>query len=80
MLWDATLTNRQIDIDATADQLIDVLWVALTPPDLALGALQRFRVEVAAASRRFDEASAAASEGKAEATGPASAARREKSG
>ncbi|EEA04392.1 transcriptional regulator, TetR family [Burkholderia sp. H160] len=59
VLWDATLTNRQIDIDATADQLIDVLWAALTPPDLALSALQRFRVEVAEASRRFDEANAA---------------------
>jgi hypothetical protein len=80
VLWDATLTNRQIDIDATADQLIDVLWVALTPPDLALGALQRFRVEVADASRRFDEASAAAGDAGVEATAPAGAARHPKSG
>ena len=60
VLWDATLTRRPIDIDATAAQLIDVLWAALAPPDLALDALQRFRVEVADASRRFDEARAAA--------------------
>src|SRR6201996_550049 len=79
VLWDATLTNRQIDIDATADQLIDVLWVALTPPAPALGALQRLRVEVAEASRRFDEASAAAGDAKVEATAAAGAARHPKS-
>jgi hypothetical protein len=56
VLWDATLTKRRIDIDATADQLIDVLWTALTPPDLAVNALQRFRGEVAEANRRFEEA------------------------
>jgi hypothetical protein len=56
VLWDATLTNRQIDIDATADRLIDVLWTALTPQDLAVSALQQFRVEVAEANRRFEEA------------------------
>jgi AcrR family transcriptional regulator len=55
VLWDATLTNRQVDIDATADQLIDVLWNALTPPDRALDALQQFRAEVADANRRFEE-------------------------
>src|ERR1700761_2043946 len=60
VLWDATLANRHIDIDATADQLIDVLWAALMPPDLAVSALQQFRVEVDEASRRFDEAVKAA--------------------
>jgi len=60
VLWDATLTNRQIDIDATADQLIDVLWAALTPPDLAVSALQRFRAEVAEANRRFEETASGA--------------------
>jgi AcrR family transcriptional regulator len=59
VLWDATLTNRQIDIDATADQLIEVLWSALTPPDPAVNALQRFRVEVAEANRRFEESAQA---------------------
>lgn len=56
VLWDATLTKRSIDIDATADQLIDVLWNALAPPNLALNALQRFRTEVAEANRRFEQA------------------------
>jgi AcrR family transcriptional regulator len=55
VLWDATLTNRQIDIDATANQLIDVLWNALTPPDIDVNALQRFRADVAEANRRFEE-------------------------
>jgi urease accessory protein UreE len=55
-LWDATLANRHTDIEATADQLIDVLWAALTPPDLAVNALQQFRAEVAEANRRFEEA------------------------
>lgn len=55
VLWDATLARRRIDIDATADQLIDVLWTALTPPNVALDALQRFRAEVADANRRFEE-------------------------
>ena len=52
----AWMKTDQYDIDATADQLIDVLWAALTPPDLAVQALQRFRVEVAEANRRFEEA------------------------
>ena len=60
VLWDATLANRHIDIDATADQLIDVLWAALTPPDVAVSALQEFRAEVAEANRRFEEAARAA--------------------
>ncbi|RKF40022.1 TetR/AcrR family transcriptional regulator [Paraburkholderia fungorum] len=55
VLWDATLANRHIDIDATADQLIDVLWAALMPPDPAVSALQQFRAEVAEANRRFEE-------------------------
>jgi len=66
VLWDATLANRHIDIDATADQLIDVLWAALTPPDLAVSALQQFRVEVAEANRRFEEATRGAMDTPAE--------------
>jgi hypothetical protein len=41
--------------------LIDVLWAALTPPDLAVNALQQFRADVAEANRRFDEATREAS-------------------
>ncbi|MFM0339472.1 TetR/AcrR family transcriptional regulator [Paraburkholderia fungorum] len=54
VLWDATLTNRQIDIDATADQLIDVLWSAIGPTDASVSALRQFRMEVAEAGRRFE--------------------------
>jgi AcrR family transcriptional regulator len=59
VLWDATLANRQIDIEATADSLIEVLWAALQPPDTALAALVQFRHEVAEASRRLEQAEAA---------------------
>ncbi|HEY2024578.1 TetR/AcrR family transcriptional regulator [Paraburkholderia sp.] len=79
VLWDATLAKRQIDIDATADQLVDVLWVALTPPQLDVSALQRFRAEVADANRRFEQAASAAA-GNAKARGAAKTARRAKSG
>jgi hypothetical protein len=68
VLWDATLAKRHTDIEATADQLIDVLWAALTPPDPAVNALQQFRAEVAEANRRFDEATR---ETAARATNPA---------
>ncbi|WP_233834694.1 TetR/AcrR family transcriptional regulator [Paraburkholderia sp. ZP32-5] len=87
VLWDATLANRQIDIDATADQLIDVLWVALTPPALDVSALQRFRAEVAEANRRFELAAGAAgvagsakAGGVVKASSAAKTARRAKSG
>jgi AcrR family transcriptional regulator len=59
VLWDATLANRRMDIDATADSLIDVLWAALQPPDAALAALIQFRHEVGEASRRLEAAEAA---------------------
>ncbi|WP_260858361.1 TetR/AcrR family transcriptional regulator [Paraburkholderia sp. BCC1885] len=59
VLWDATLANRRMDIDATADNLIDVLWAALQPPDAALAALIQFRHEVGEASRRLEAAEAA---------------------
>jgi AcrR family transcriptional regulator len=59
VLWDATLGHRRIDIDATADSLIDVLWAALQPPDAALAALVQFRHEVDNASRRLEAAESA---------------------
>lgn len=59
VLWDATLANRQIDIEATADSLIEVLWAALQPPDAALTALVQFRHEVSEAGRRLEQAEAA---------------------
>jgi AcrR family transcriptional regulator len=59
VLWDATLAKRQPNIEATAEQLIDVLWAALQPPDAALAALAQFRHDVAEASRRLELAEAA---------------------
>ncbi|MDR5739811.1 MULTISPECIES: TetR/AcrR family transcriptional regulator [unclassified Caballeronia] len=58
VLWDATLPKRRLSqsqIDTTADELIEVLWAALQPPDAQLAALVQFRQEVEDASRRFEE-------------------------
>ncbi|WP_179401370.1 TetR/AcrR family transcriptional regulator [Burkholderia guangdongensis] len=54
VLWDAILGHRKLDTDATAEQLIDVLWTALQPPAPESAALARFRSEVADAMRRLD--------------------------
>jgi AcrR family transcriptional regulator len=62
VLWDATLANRRTDIDATADQLVDVLWAALQPPDAALAALAQFRSDVDAAARRYETATRSTSD------------------
>ncbi|WP_118181653.1 TetR/AcrR family transcriptional regulator [Paraburkholderia phosphatilytica] len=59
VLWDATLTNRRMNIDATADALVEVLWAALQPPDATLAALTRFRHDVAEATRRLEAAGGA---------------------
>lgn len=59
VLWDATLGQRRTDIDATADQLIDVLWSALQPPDAPHAALRQFRHEVGEAMGRLEQAEAA---------------------
>ncbi|MDR5856801.1 TetR/AcrR family transcriptional regulator [Caballeronia sp. LZ062] len=58
VLWDATLAKRrlsQAQIETTADELVDVLWAALQPPNARLAALARFRQDVEDASRRFEE-------------------------
>jgi AcrR family transcriptional regulator len=58
VLWDATLAKRrlsQAQIDTTANELIDVLWAALQPPDVNAAALAQFRQDVDVASRRFEE-------------------------
>lgn len=59
VLWDATLAKRHTDIEATAEQLIEVLWAALQPPHAPLAALVQFRHEVAEATRRLEQAEAA---------------------
>jgi AcrR family transcriptional regulator len=59
VLWDATLAKRklsQAQIDATAEELIEVVWAALQPPGGDAGALAQFRRDVEEASRRFEGA------------------------
>ncbi|CDY78294.1 Predicted transcriptional regulator LiuQ of leucine degradation pathway, TetR family [Caballeronia glathei] len=58
VLWDAALAKRrlsQAQIDTTANELIDVLWAALQPPDANAAALAQFRQDVDEASRRLEE-------------------------
>ncbi|MFM0289732.1 TetR/AcrR family transcriptional regulator [Paraburkholderia megapolitana] len=59
VLWDATLGQRPTDIEATAEQLIDVLWSALQPPDAPHAALRQFRHVVGEAMARLEQAEAA---------------------
>ena len=54
VLWDATLGNRQTDIDTTAERLVDVLWTALQPPDIERAALAQFGQDVGEAVRRLE--------------------------
>jgi AcrR family transcriptional regulator len=63
VLWDATLAKRrlsQAQIDTTANELVDVLWAALQPPDANAAALAQFQQDVEEASRRFQEKRAGA--------------------
>jgi len=60
VLWDATLANRRTDIDATAQRLVDLLWSALQPPDVATAALAQFGQDVGDAMRRLERARAEA--------------------
>jgi AcrR family transcriptional regulator len=56
VLWEATLAHRNIDIDATAERLVDLLWTTLQPPVPERVALVRLKDEIAEAMRRFDDA------------------------
>ncbi|WP_114815119.1 TetR/AcrR family transcriptional regulator [Paraburkholderia kururiensis] len=76
VLWDATLANRRIDIETTAERLIDVLWAALQPPDVAVAALVQFSQEVGEAAKRL-EAARAVQAGRASVQGDGSGAARE---
>ncbi|SAL41018.1 TetR family transcriptional regulator [Caballeronia choica] len=58
VLWDATLAKRrlsQAQIDNTANELVDVLWAALQPPEANAAALAQFRQDVEEASRRYEK-------------------------
>lgn len=57
VLWDTALAEQAgavADIDATAAQLVDMLWRAIAAPDEGELALRRFRDEVQAAVRRLN--------------------------
>jgi hypothetical protein len=56
VLWEATLTHRSTDLDATADRLVEMLWAALQPPAPAVSALMRMKDDVAEAMRRYESA------------------------
>ena len=63
----------QTQIDSHREQLIEVLWAALQPPDAALAALAQFRQDVEEANRRLEQAEGGAeSFVKAEAWAPPS--------
>lgn len=55
ILWGRIVTNRVVDIDLVANQLTDVLWSALIPPDRSVERLMQFRSEVADALERIKE-------------------------
>ncbi|WP_119153674.1 TetR/AcrR family transcriptional regulator [Caldimonas tepidiphila] len=52
VLWDAVASDKPVDLDATADALVGVLWFTVQAPDAELAALRRLRGEVADALRR----------------------------
>jgi len=54
VLWDAVASDRPLDLDATGDALVAVLWSTVQAPDAELAALRRLRGEVAEALRRAD--------------------------
>jgi len=46
ILWEAVITQRQIDIEASARDLVALLWQALQAPDQELQALRRLRQQM----------------------------------
>jgi AcrR family transcriptional regulator len=49
ILWEAVVQDKPINIDATAEALVALLWSALQAPEVELTALRRLQNEVAAA-------------------------------
>jgi hypothetical protein len=43
MLWEVVITGRQIDVEASARDLVALLWPALQAPDAELARLRRLR-------------------------------------
>lgn len=55
VLWEATLTHRSADLDATAERLVDMLWTTLQPPAPELAALVRLKDEMGDALRQYEQ-------------------------
>ena len=49
ILWEAVSTQRNIDIEASAEAVVQLLWPALQAPSAELAALRRFRDKVESA-------------------------------
>ena len=52
ILWDAIASEKPLDLEATADALVELLWATVRAPKSELAALRRLRVEVAEALQR----------------------------
>ena len=52
ILWEVIMTQRPIEIEATAQTLLDLLWPGMQPPGAELAALRRLRDELAGALAR----------------------------
>ncbi len=46
MLWEVVITGRQIDVEASARDLVALLWPALQAPDQELQRLRRLRIQL----------------------------------
>lgn len=53
MLWEVIIAGREIDIDASAHDLVALLWPALQAPDQELLGLRRMRAELHSALARI---------------------------
>ena len=53
VLWEATLAHRSTELEATAEQLIDMLWAGLRPPAPDVAALAALKNDVEDAMRRY---------------------------
>jgi len=52
LLWEAVGQDKPVEIEATAEALVTLLWSALQAPDAELAALRRLRDDVSNALRR----------------------------
>ena len=53
ILWEAVSTQRDIDIDASAEAVVQLLWPALQAPSAELAALREFKTQIQTALKRL---------------------------